>query len=280
MLDSVIAISLGVLLVEMARFGGQVSANPPTTPAIAKRYTFRFWVYAAFACALVVVQGVRIYTTGKENDTAKAKLNNSISDLNGQLQRSENDRKVDNAYLKAKLEDYKSLEDLAPSLLQLAQATEGYTQKQYETKKLSDANLLALAGSVIEKTRKLGDECAKRKNAASYSYLDEQRPANWRTMTQDQQSDWGHQTFQQEMKQELSVQTACETAYRSQILGDASYVRYELTERLGSPPSETSRFAAALDGMFTGPDPIDDSANYLHDLANDFAVKKGLKPLP
>jgi cytochrome c-type biogenesis protein CcmH/NrfF len=79
MIDSALAIALGVLLIELARYGGFVSANPPTDPATAKRYTIRFRLYALVACVLVLLQGIRTYVVGNQNDAEKAALNSSIT---------------------------------------------------------------------------------------------------------------------------------------------------------------------------------------------------------
>lgn len=111
MVDSALAILLGVMLVEMARFGGYVSANPPNNPAIAKAYTRRFWIYAIVSVILVMVQGTRIYLASQKAEADQANLNGSIRDLSAQLTRSDTGREVDNAYLKAKLEDAYSAND-------------------------------------------------------------------------------------------------------------------------------------------------------------------------
>ena len=52
MWDIIIAVLLGIILVEMARFGGYVSSNPPSDLKVARKYTNRFRVYAILACVL------------------------------------------------------------------------------------------------------------------------------------------------------------------------------------------------------------------------------------
>jgi len=59
---------------------------------------------------------------------------------------------------------------------------------------------------------------------------------------------------------------SCAQQFRQSIQGDASYARRELMNRLGGDdfvlPRERVK-ASALDGIFAGPDPIDDAADYL-----------------
>jgi len=120
MLDSAIAILLGVMLIEMARLGGHVSANTPGDPSAARRYTLRFRVYAGIAIFFVVAQGVRIYQASRDAESTKLFLQGSITKLNETVQKSDAGRQADNAYLKAKLEDaYKvndELRQFAPAL--------------------------------------------------------------------------------------------------------------------------------------------------------------------
>jgi hypothetical protein len=268
MVDSAIAILLGVLLVEMARFGGHVSANPPATPEVARRYTWRFRIYAFLAVLLTVAQGARIYFAGKDAESSKAKLNNSIETLQHQVQASDTGRQVDNAYLKAKLEDYKELQQLAPALLTMAQATEGYTQKQYESSVMNKKQLLDMTTKTVTQIRSLGSKCkATEEGIFSAAYSASPNPS----MTRDQRIQWFEQRRQIEEQTDEQNRQSCEQNYRQQIMGDAAFLRRELLSRIGGDsfllPLEKTKYIA-IDGIFAGPDPIDDSADYLEALAN------------
>jgi len=68
MWDIIIAVLLGIILVEMARFGGYVSSNPPSDLKVARKYTNRFRVYAILACVLIVIQAMRTYRASEHLD--------------------------------------------------------------------------------------------------------------------------------------------------------------------------------------------------------------------
>ena len=142
MVDSAIAILLGVMLIEMARFGGHVSANPPSDAKTAKRYTQRFRVYALVAIVLVVAQGVRIYQSGNDAERTQHELHASIDTVSANLQKADTGRQVDNAYLKAKLEDaYKAYDDLrqfAPALMKIAQTGADYANSPWRKPSIGD----------------------------------------------------------------------------------------------------------------------------------------------
>jgi hypothetical protein len=261
MIDAIIALLLGYLSIEMARLGGTISVNPPSpdNPNLAKRYKNRFQLYALIACGLLAVQCVRTYSASNEAARVQSGLNGSIKDLNAQVIKSENGRQVDNAYLKAKLEDYKELQALAPALLKMAQATEGFTQKQYEGAVLSKKQLLDLTEKTVAKIRKLGESCNATENSIMRSNLE--YPSNFRSIDNNRQH--------------------CIATYREQILGDAASLRKELLSRIGGDAPSTAGASIkdmAIDGFFAGPDPIDDSADYLEALANEYRKKAPQEP--
>jgi hypothetical protein len=184
MVDLAISVLLSLLLVELARFGGHVSANPPASPTIARGYTRRFRIYAIAAGLLVIAQGVRVHVAQEEAGEAQSGLRGSIAHLQSQVQESETGRRIDNAYLKAKLEDYKELQGLAPALLKMAEASEDYTKKQYEVKVMNDAQLLDFSRDVIGRIRELGGKCKAQEDAIFVSSMDV--PSQWQSMNQDQ----------------------------------------------------------------------------------------------
>jgi hypothetical protein len=267
MWDSAIAILLGVLLIEMARFGGYVSANPPTDPTIARRYTWRFRTYAVVACIFLIAQGVRGYWASKEAEGVQSGLNSSIGDLKSQLQKSDTGRQVDDAYFKAKLEDYKQLQDLAPALMKIAEATENYTKKQYEVKEMSDAKLLDFTKGVVAKIRDLGGKCQAQEVSIAMTNSNYQA----QSMTDEQKSQfWGEQMQRQGAAEKRNMDI-CADDFRGQILGDAEYARGELLNRVGGDKfmSDFERMGhVALDTMSYSPYEINAAGNYLEALAN------------
>jgi hypothetical protein len=184
------------------------------------------------------------------------------------VSQSETGRQVDNAYLKAKLEDYKSLQELAPALMKVAQASETFTQKQYETRVLNDRQLLELTRSEVSKIRSLGAQCKAKEETLFSTH---ETPPQWASMTDEQKrqfiqdrSNRMDQAFRQNRQD-------CELSFCQQFLGDSSYAPRELLSRLHGDSFLSPRDRmkdGALDGLFAGPDPIDDSADYLEALGN------------
>ncbi len=271
MVDSIIAILLGVLLIEFARFGGHVSANPPADPPQARRYTWRFRGYAVAAAILTIAQGVRLYQASQESHRVQASLNNSIRDLNGEIQKSDTASQVDNAYLKAKLEDaYKvnqELTGLAPALLKVAQVSADYTKKQYENKVLSDKKLLEFTAQAVTKIREIQSRCDTGTQKAE-SIISVPPPTE--PMSQEQRNQYLINRQRQFAMAYQQSQSECEQTFRNVVLGDAAYARRELLSRIGGDgfllPLERSK-GIAIDGVFAGVRPVGASADYLEALA-------------
>lgn len=269
MIDSLIAILLGLTLVETARLGGHVSTNPPPTPLIARKYTWRFRVYALFAFLLTITQGARLYFASANAEATQTKLTGSIEDLHNQLQASDAGRREDNAYFKAKLEDYKDLQRLAPALLSIAEATKGYTQKQYESSTASKKQLLDQTDKVVKQIRDLGGKC-KAQEASIFSTAAENPSPG---LTQEQKQQFFVQRSLRVGQAYEKSRADCAQLYRQEIIGTASFLRNELLNRVGGDSFLTAHERGqviALDGMFAGSDPINDSADYLEALANKY----------
>jgi hypothetical protein len=269
MIDSAIAILIGVLLVEMARFGGQVSANPPAHPQEAKRYTWRFRIYATIACLLIIIQAVRSYHAASSANQQQQQLYAQITSLKDQGQKSEAGRQVDNAYLKAKLEDaYKAYDDLrqfAPALMKVAETGAEYSKRQFESKVLNDKQLTEYTDQVIKKTRDLQSQYKAQYDQLNYSQL-RTNPPNYQTMTNQQWQEYFASEMNQRMQTEMMLRNQYEQAYRMTIMSDAAYARRELLKRVGGEesllPMERTKYIA-IEGIFAGVDPIGDSADYL-----------------
>ncbi len=276
-MDIWIAVCIGFVFFATGFMGVYVSLHPPNSAREKLAWKVGFVATAIFGCGLIAWQTSRSIEQQNATDV-------SISSLRTDLQKSETEREVDDAYLKAKLEDYKSLQDLAPSLLKLAQATEGYTQKQYEQKQLSDGQLSKSTHDLIGKMRVLGAKCKNSEEAAFEK--DNVLPSDWQQMTLVQRRQWEQQNTMQTERDYSEARGSCETEYRTQFQGDAEYLRDELISRLGGRSFEDTYDGkplmdlkkAAIDGIFGGPDPVNDAADYLDGLVTDFAMKNGIKP--
>lgn len=262
MSDIGITVGVAFLTFVMGFLGVYVTLHPPESP------TAKFWWKAAFiscaivGCGLVALQAYR--TSVEQKD-----LEDSISSLQQSVNKSETGREVDDAYLKAKLEDYKQLQELAPALLKLGQATEGYTQKQYESSVLSKKKLLDMTDDLAAKIRVLGSQCAAKEEAIFNS--NDALPTQWKMMNQEQRVQYSRQQSTERSQAYEQNRQQCVSAYRMRIEGDAAYLRRELLSRIGGDsfllPREKQKYIA-IDGIFAGPDPIDDSADYLEALAH------------
>lgn len=212
-------------------------------------------------------------------------LQKKVDQFKDQWQDAEQQSKIAQARLQTKLEDYGTLEKLANSMAQFAKATEGYTQKQFEVSRMEDTQLLSFTHSVISRIRDIGAKCEGKDRAISSRAG--QFPSNFVSMSQEQRSQFFSRQSQQLIADLESNRAACSSEYRSQVQGDATYARRELIARLG--PEEVKKLKGAqprlgfgvsdmaIDGMFAGPDPIDESANYLEMLADELTVEKDLK---
>src|ERR1017187_503281 len=229
MVDSAIAILLGVMLIEMARLGGHVSANAPQDANTARHYTRRFRVYAAIAIILVLAQGVRIYQASKEAADTQSGLRKSIATLAEGFQRSDTGRQVDNAYLKAKLEDaYKvndELRQLAPALMKVAQTGADYAKRQYEYKALGDKQLLELARTVVTKIRALQSQYKREEQKVIESMSEFPFKPN---ATREEMAQQGALRQSQFIQAYDQLRFNYENAFRTTVMGDAAYCRREI----------------------------------------------------
>ncbi len=275
MVDSAIAIFLGVMLIEMARFGGAVSTKPPQDAGTTRQYTLRFRIYAAIAIVLVIVQGVRLYQAAKDAENTQTTLRKSIATLTEEFQKSDTGRQVDNAYLKAKLEDaYKvneELRQLAPALMRVAQTGADYAKRQYEHKALGDKQLLELTQTVVTKIRALQDQYRREDRKVTDSYAEFRFKPNSNKEEMAQQAAVNMSQYMQRYNQ---VRLDYENAFRTTVMGDAAYCRRELLSRIGGDsylrPGEKIK-SLAIDGIMAGPDPIGSAADYLEALSRELA---------
>jgi hypothetical protein len=100
-------------------------------------------------------------------------------------------------------------------------------------------------------------------------------------MTQEQRLQFFRQRQQNEQQAYEQNRQSCEQTYRQQFIGDAAFLRRELLSRVGGDsfllPQERVKYIA-IDGMFAGPDPIDDSADCLEALANKLRQQAPQQP--
>jgi hypothetical protein len=235
--------------------------------------------------AVAVAATVIAWTSGKAREAEKQKqqlhqltlipgLNSSIATLKSDLEKAETGRQVDNAYLKAKLEDaYKANDDLrqfAPAIMQLARTSAELSKKQYDQKVLDDKQLRDFTESVIARIRNLEGE---------YNFAERQQSqAMWQqrltrtkppSPTQEELRKQAQEDMQQEMSSYIALRSQYEQIFRSTIMGDAQYARRELLSRVGGDswlsPLERSK-SISIDGILAGPSPVGDAADYLEAL--------------
>jgi hypothetical protein len=273
MVDIAIAIAAAFVTLAIAVLGVFVTLKTPATKTEKIGWLVAFSALTILDCCLVGWQTLR---NGKQQDT----LNASIISVRQDLQEQKTGREVDNAYLRAKLEDYQSLKELAPALLQMAQASENYTKKQYEVKMMSDAKLLDFTGGVITKARELGTKCKAQEASVFTSVPDAKSFTESQSMTPPQRMLWFNEQMQHQRTAWVENRVNCEQEYRQQIMGDAQYASRELLDKVGGddfmlPQEKMGR--SVIDGIYAGSDPIDESADYLEALANKLKKGGGVK---
>jgi hypothetical protein len=165
------------------------------------------------------------------------------------------------------------------ALLTLTERSQKLAEKQYETKALSDKQLLDFTNNVITKIRDLDSKCDVQLDPLSEIYRSQS--AQLQTMTPDQQHQFLTEQMRRAEQAEEQLRANCEVTYRQKILGDAAYARRELLARLGNEdfllPRERVGIGA-IDGAFAGSDPIGQSANYLDALAHKFQERIPKQP--
>ena len=133
---------------------------------------------------------------------------------------------------------------------------------------MSKKQLLDMTNRVVAQIRDLGSKCNATEEGifSNFAVI-----PDLQSMTKEQQSQLFQQRRQSEQQAYMQNRQSCEQSYRQQIIGDAAFLRRELLSRIGGDsfllPREKTKYIA-IDGIFAGPDPIDDSADYLDALAN------------
>jgi len=196
-----------------------------------------------------------------------------IENLRDDLHKSETDRQVAEAYLKAKLEDsYQmnaQLTQLGPALMKLAQTSAHFERKQYEAKTTSDKELQDFTLGVVKKIREFSQK---------YETLERQQTDEMMMTTRQAQSDAERQRrWNEGTQKEIQLYYNRDAEFRASILPDALYARNELLKKkLPEPtltPMHKSEVDIVLSGMLAGPYPELALADYLEVMAKELSKK-------
>jgi hypothetical protein len=207
-------------------------------------------------------------------------LESQISTLRTTQNQSETARQVDNAYLRAKLEDAYKLNDqmraFAPAVMQVAKAGQEFSRKQYEQKVLDNAQLKAFTASLVKRMRdleshykSLADEHfdAMRRKQMNRALA---RPPSAPKLTPEEIRTQGFIDAQEEQSFYTQSRASYEQSFHATMMADAQYARRELLLRVGGDDfltvREKARADTLIDGMLAGPSPLADACDYLEAL--------------
>lgn len=195
-----------------------------------------------------------------------------IESLRGELRRSETERQVSEAYLKAKLEDsYQvnaQLARFAPALMKLAKSTEEFTHRQFDAKIENDKDLYELTMQVVGKTREFSQKYAKEREQ-----LFDELTAIQPNLTEAERE----RLWNENIQKDIALHYTREREFRSLILPDALYVRQELQRRKMAEPSLSPTKKHEVDLVFqavlAGVQPELAMADYLEIMAKPLSRK-------
>lgn len=237
---------------------------------------FKGWlrVGLATACFLLGVGEVlSIIRADNEHAIEIAQQHSDVENLRGDLRRSETEREVSEAYLKAKLEDSYQMEaqlaQFGPAIMKLAQTSADFQRKQYEEKNTSGKELHDSTMALVKKIREFSEK---------YNLLEERQITEQQQLTRAAPSEvernriWDEQT-----QKRIQLYYARESEFRNSILPDALYAKTELEKKkIPEPalgPIEKSEVNLELHGVSTGMRGEQALANYLELMARQLPSK-------
>ena len=258
MLDWLPTISVGIC--------GVVIAVGAVVMIFADPQGWKRFVWAAGFVILGIGEVIAIKQAEKAHETETKKQNEEMGEIRNQLAQSELARKLDSAYMKAKLEDTDEARSQYRAIMRLAQISEENIRKQYETKVLSNNQLRDFTADVV-----------KRMRALSYKHKqisDQQFTSSIVLQRQNTVPQKADQLHSQQLQQYLQEHANLEYEFKSTVLGDAIYARDELLRKVGRPQSSSiydGMAANAFEGFLAGPDPVGAAADYLERLAKQLS---------
>jgi hypothetical protein len=244
--------------------------------AIVSILAFTGWkriVLALVFALLGVGELVSINKADKVHETEISNQHIDVENLRNDLHKSETNRQIAEAYLKAKLEDsYQmnaQLAQLGPALLKLAEVSANFQKKQYETKITSSKELYDFTMGAVKKIRDFSEK---------YRTLQRQQTDALMASAGAVQSDAERQRrWNEETQKEIQLYYAKDSEFRTSILPDALYANNEL-QRKGIPepslaPIQKSEVDMVLRGVLAGVYPEQALADYLELRAKEIPLK-------
>lgn len=226
-----------------------------------------------FGLGLSALTWTQISRADKAHKAELVQQHTDIENLRGDLHKSETERQVTEAYLKAKLEDsYQmnaQLAQLGPALMTLAKTSADFERKQYETKVTSNKELYDFTLGAVKKIRDFSQK---------YSALERQQTDELMAAARQAQSDTERQQrWNAETQKEIQLYYAKDAEFRNSILPDALYSRNELLKRKIAEPSlgpmQKTEVDIVLRGSLAGVYPELALANYLELMARQIPLK-------
>jgi len=240
---------------------------------------FKGWlrIILALGCVLLGIgEVISIVKADTTHDVEVKQQHADVENLRSDLHKSEIERQVAEAYLKAKLEDsYQmnaQLAQLGPALLKLAQTGAEFQKKQYEAKVTSDKELYDFTMGVVKKIRDF---------SSKYRQLEDKQASVLAISSRDPQlSDAERQRrWNDNTQKEIQLYYARDAEFHSTILSDALYAKNEMQKRglpepgMGQLPMAMSNVDMALRGILAGSYPELSLADYLELRAKEIPHK-------
>jgi hypothetical protein len=230
-------------------------------------------VLALVFALLGIGELVSIHKADIVHETEISSQHIDVENLRNDLHKSETERQIAEAYLKAKLEDsYQmnaQLAQLGPALLKLAEVSATFQKKQYETKITSNKELYDFTTGAVKKIRDFSDK---------YRTLESQQFDALRASVRGVQSDAERQRrWNEETQKEIQLYYAKDSEFRTSVLPDALYANNELQKKgipeLSLDPIQKSNVDMVLRGVLAGPYPELALADYLELRAKEIPLK-------
>jgi len=237
---------------------------------------FTGWKRMVLALAFVLLgigELVSIHKADKAHETEISNQHIDLENLRYDLRKSEIDRQISEAYLKAKLEDsYQmnaQLAQLGPALLKLAEVSATFQKKQYESKITSNRELYDFTIGVAKKIRDFSDK---------YRALGRQQSdASLAAMSGVQSDAERQRRWDEGIQKEIQLSYVRDSEFRTSILPNALYANNELQKKRIPEPSLTpiqkSNVDMVLRGVLAGSYPELELADYLELRAKEIPLK-------
>lgn len=230
--------------------------------AIVSILAFTGWKRIGLALVFAILgigELVSIHRADIAHETEVRTQHNDIEKIREELRQSEVHRQVDEAYIKAKIEDYAQFKNFAEAIQQFARINAEYTKRQFQGVVLSNKQLRTKTLEVIGHLRDLDARSRKSSEQLRDKYVQ---------LNAADKSGANRATLQiQEIEEVTLAKEGLDRRFRQSILPDTVYVRNELLKRGAKEPPpgalQQSSLMITFGGILAGPDPCGSAADYL-----------------